>query len=85
MGWVLMLGAIHGSRCIIVIVVFMHIPILLYGILFTIHTALDVAPSKLLVQRPEIVSASSSIPILAKLLALNGVLVVAGLLMLWPK
>ena len=85
MVWILMVGAFSGSRCIIVIVVFMHIPILLYGILFTIHTALDVAPSKLLVQRPEIVSASSSIPILAKLLALNGVLVVAGLLMLWPK
>ena len=41
--------------------------------LFTIHTALDVAPPKLLVPRPEIVSASSSIPVLAKPLAINGV------------
>ena len=79
MGWVLMVGAIPGSRCIIVIVVYKHLPILLYGILFTIHTALDVAPSKLLVPRPEIVSASSSIPVLAKLLAFNGVLCFGGL------
>ena len=49
-----------------VIVVYKYISILLYGMLFTIHTALDVAPSKLLVPRPEIVSASSSIPVPAK-------------------
>ena len=62
-----------------VIVVYKYISILLYGMLFTIHTALDVAPSKLLVPRPEIVSASSSIPVLAKPLALNGVLCSGGL------
>ena len=69
-----MVGAIHGSRCIIVIVVFKHLPILLYGILFTIHTALDVAPSKQLVKGSESARSSSSIPVPAKLLALNGVL-----------
>ena len=63
---------IPGTRCIIVIVVFKHFPIIKYGILFTIHAALDVALPKPLVKGPEI--ASSSIPILAKPLALNGVL-----------
>ena len=72
-------GAILESRCIIVIVVYKYLPILLYGILFTIHTALDVAHPKLPVPRPEIVSASSSIPVLAKPLALNGVLCSGGL------
>ena len=51
----------------------MHIPILGYGILFAFHTVLEVALPKQLVKRPESAFASS-IPILAKPLARNGVL-----------
>ena len=51
----------------------MHIPILGYGILFAFHTVLEVALPKQLVKGPESACASS-IPVLATLLALNGVL-----------
>ena len=51
----------------------MHIPILAYGILFALHTPLDVALPKYLVKGP-ISASASSIPVLATLLALNGVL-----------
>ena len=52
----------------------MHIPILGYGILFAIHSVLEVALPKHLVKGPESARFSSSIPIPATLLALNGVL-----------
>ena len=52
----------------------MHIPILGYGILFAFHTVLEVALPKQLVKGPESARFSSSIPVPATLLALNGVL-----------
>ena len=70
-------GAFPGTGCIIDIVANKHLPIILYGILLAFHAPLDVAPPKLFVKGPESASASS-IPILATLLALNGVLCSGG-------
>ena len=65
-------GTFPGTGCIFVIVANKHLPISCYGILLAFHAPLDVAPPKLFVKGPESASASSS-PILATLLALNGV------------
>ena len=65
-------GTFPRTGSIFVIVANKHLPISCYGILLAFHAPLDVAPPKLFVKGPESASASS-IPVLATLLALNGV------------